>query len=77
MLPNGVYTVLVTPFVDSDRHSGIDFDSIVKWLDQQCSTDVSGLVLLGTTSEAPTLSTQEKVDIVKFVHEYTQKLEPE
>jgi 4-hydroxy-tetrahydrodipicolinate synthase len=68
---NGVYTVLVTPFTNENT---IDFDSIRNWLDQQYddgrSGNIAGLVLLGTTSESPVLTTQEKLDIVKYVYEY-------
>jgi 4-hydroxy-tetrahydrodipicolinate synthase len=63
---NGVYTVLVTPFTNEDA---IDYDSILKWLDIQYSNkEIAGLVLLGTTSESPVLSYQEKLEIVKFIH---------
>jgi 4-hydroxy-tetrahydrodipicolinate synthase len=69
--PNGVYTVLVTPFTKSNN---IDFDSIANWLDIQYdvkkSGNIVGLVLLGTTSEAPTLKTSEKISICEFVHNY-------
>ena len=59
----GVYTVLVTPFTDDDK---IDFDGIKKWLEYQESIfTISGIVLLGTTSESPTLSRDEQLEIVK------------
>lgn len=66
---DGVYTVLVTPFTDDDT---IDYNSIEKWLDMQydVQSNIVGLVLLGTTSESPTLTNCEKVEIVKYVHTY-------
>lgn len=70
---NGVYTVLVTPFTNDDT---IDFDSIGNWLniqyDEKQSGNITGLVLLGTTSESPVLTIQEKIEIVKYVYHYDQ-----
>ena len=62
---NGVYTVLVTPFTNENI---IDYDSMKNWLDLQYNSSyyITGLVLLGTTSESPTLSTEEKINIVEY-----------
>jgi len=93
--PKGVYTVLVTPFVQSElkeltddqldeltdeefaeyynsKHR-IDFANISKWVDFQCSSQVAGLVLLGTTSESPTLDRDEQFEIVKYVSAENKK----
>lgn len=64
--PSGVHTVLVTPFTSDDN---VDYDSLSRLVDMQIASQVSGLVLLGTTSESPVLSTEESVKIVKFVSE--------
>ncbi len=66
---NGVYTVLVTPFANDNS---IDYESIDNWLRQQYKNKVVGLVLLGTTSESPTLTRDEKIAIVKHVHKFNQ-----
>lgn len=66
IFPNGVHTVLVTPFNENDLT--INFNDIENWISQQLNTDIAGLVLLGTTSESPTLTLEEKINIVKFVH---------
>ena len=63
---NGTYTVLVTPFNDDNT---IKYKDIDKWIDMQLKSKITGLVLLGTTSESPTLSRNEQLDIVKYVHE--------
>jgi len=63
---NGTYTVLVTPFNDDNT---INYNDIDKWIQMQLKSNVTGLVLLGTTSESPTLSRDEQLSIVKFVHE--------
>lgn len=64
--PQGVYTVLVTPFLDNMT---VDMNSISDWYIQQCKTNVTGVVLLGTTSEVPTLTHEEQYDIVKSLCE--------
>lgn len=51
--PDGVYTVLVTPFNDD---LSVNYDDITNWYNHQSKTNVTGLVLLGTTSESPCLS---------------------
>lgn len=66
--PKGVHTVLVTPF-DSDDN--IMWDDMDKWIEYQCASGVAGLVLLGTTSESPTLSRDEQLAIVKHVYAKT------
>ncbi len=64
LFPKGVYTVLVTPFNEDES---IDYRSIDEWVDEQQSSAVAGLVLLGTTSESPTLTRDEQYEIVKRV----------
>lgn len=51
----------------------IDFANIKKWVDFQCKSNVEGLVLLGTTSESPTLKRDEQFEIVKYVSEENKK----
>jgi 4-hydroxy-tetrahydrodipicolinate synthase len=43
-------------------------------LRQQYKNKVAGLVLLGTTSESPTLTQNEKIAIVKHVYEFNQQM---
>jgi 4-hydroxy-tetrahydrodipicolinate synthase len=62
---SGVYTVLVTPF---DDNNNIDFDSLDNLIDKQLNSNVTGLVILGTTSESPTINLEEKKSIVNFVY---------
>ncbi len=58
----GVWTAIVTPFDDQGR---IDWKSFTKLLQTQVQAGVSGVVLSGTTGEAPTLSNTEKIDLIK------------
>lgn len=93
--PYGTYTVLVTPFMQSESKEltedeldeltdeefaeyykskrSVDFANIKKWVDFQCKSNVEGLVLLGTTSESPTLKRDEQFEIVKYVSEENKK----
>ena len=61
---NGVYSVLMTPFKENMK---IDYDSYYKLLDRMEDSHITGLVVLGTTSESPTLSLEEKVNLVSAV----------
>ena len=66
MFKEGVYTVLITPFFKNDN---IDFDSLKNLVIKQSNdNNIEGIVLLGTTSEQPTLNYDMKKAIVKFVH---------
>lgn len=68
--PDGVYTVLTTPF---DDNLDIDYVGLDKWIEMQCNSPISGIVLLGTTSESPTLSREEQLQIVKYIYEKVDK----
>ena len=63
--PDGVYTVLVTPF---DNEGNIDYDSYDKLIDKQVESDITGIFLHGTTSESPTLILEEKLQMVHHVY---------
>ena len=61
---HGIYTALVTPFGKSKNT--IDYNALETLLGKQIEAGVSGVVLLGTTGEAPTVSEEEKFKIVEF-----------
>ncbi len=64
----GVYTALVTPFYQGK----IDYLSLEKLIQQQLSAGIAGFIVNGTTGESPTLSTDESLEILKFVIEKTK-----
>lgn len=66
MIKYGVYTALVTPFVNG----AVSYDCLKKLLDSQILGGVSGVMLCVTTSEGPTISSEEYQSIIKFVIEY-------
>ena len=51
----GVYTALVTPF----RDGALDLPALERLVEDQIAAGVAGLVVAGTTGEAPTLAAAE------------------
>lgn len=58
---DGVFTALVTPF-HADR--SIDWGGLDRLLDRQLAAGVAGLVPVGTTGEAATLSADEQLAVI-------------
>ena len=58
----GAATALITPFKDGK----IDYVSMGKLIEWQIAEGIDALVVCGTTGEASTLSTKEKIDLTKF-----------
>ncbi|MCH6264256.1 MULTISPECIES: 4-hydroxy-tetrahydrodipicolinate synthase [Neobacillus] len=61
-----VLTAMVTPF---DQDGEIDFNATRDLVNYLLANGTDGLVVCGTTGESPTLSTEEKVALFKFVVE--------
>lgn len=59
----GVYTALITPFTDEDH---LDEEGLRLLLQRQTQANVDGIVVLGTTGEAPTLTVKEKERIISI-----------
>ncbi|MBX0358204.1 4-hydroxy-tetrahydrodipicolinate synthase [Halobacillus sp. Nhm2S1] len=68
-----VLTAMVTPF---DREENIDFDATRALINHLIENGSDGLVIAGTTGESPTLTTEEKVRLYKFVVEVVDKRVP-
>ena len=62
----GVFTALITPFSDKGE---VDEEGLRANIRYQIDKGINGLVVLGTTGEAPTLSDQEKVRCVQIAKE--------
>lgn len=60
----GAGVALVTPFTENNT---IDFDALGKIIDNQVKGGMDYLVALGTTAETPTLSGEEKREVVRFI----------
>lgn len=63
-MESGTYTVLATPFINTI----IDYNSIEKWMHMQMHFRIKNLVLHGTTSECPTVTDYEKIEICKYIY---------
>jgi len=64
----GIFTALITPF---DQKGNIDIDGFLFHLKRQREAGVDGVVVLGTTGEATTLSMQEKKTLIKIARKET------
>lgn len=64
VLPYGVITALPTPFKGGE----VDFLALGRIIDYQIENGADGILVLGTTGEAPTVSEGEREEIVKFAH---------
>lgn len=62
----GTGVALVTPF---DKENKIDFPALKKLVTHCIKGGVNSLVVLGTTGETPTLTQNEKNEVLKFVRE--------
>ena len=69
----GVGVALVTPF---NEDLSVDFDSLTKLIDYNIENGTNYLVVLGTTAEAATLSTEEKKQVVNHIIEVNNKRVP-
>ncbi|UOR10809.1 4-hydroxy-tetrahydrodipicolinate synthase [Halobacillus amylolyticus] len=59
-----VLTAMVTPF---DHNGEVDFTATRTLVNHLLTNGSDGLVIAGTTGESPTLTTEEKMDLFKFV----------
>jgi 4-hydroxy-tetrahydrodipicolinate synthase len=65
-LLKGTYTALITPF---DPDDNLDEDGLRTLLQLQINAGISGIVVMGTTGESPTLSIEERREIIKIARE--------
>ncbi|MBA4167112.1 MAG: 4-hydroxy-tetrahydrodipicolinate synthase, partial [Chitinophagaceae bacterium] len=69
----GTGVAVVTPF---NSRGEVDFDALEKVIESVITNGVEYIVTLGTTGETPTLSKEEKVDIIQFTYEKTKSRVP-
>jgi len=67
---SGTGVALITPFDDALQ---VDFSGLEKLLTYVTEGGVDYLVVLGTTGESPTVSWQEKIEILDFVLNHNKK----
>ncbi len=66
----GLGTALITPF---DADGKVDYEALARLLDTQLTGFVDYIVVLGTTGEAATLTTDEKKEVRQFIVNYVKK----
>jgi 4-hydroxy-tetrahydrodipicolinate synthase len=59
-----ILTAMITPF---DHNGEVDFNATKNLVNYLIANGSDGLVINGTTGESPTLTTDEKVDLFKYV----------
>ena len=55
---------LITPFKEDES---VDYEALARLVDYQLQNGTDYLVVLGTTAETPTLTEEEKKDIINLV----------
>ena len=60
---SGTWTALITPFTANDQ---INEQGLKKNIADQIAAGISGILPLGTTGESPTLSAEEKEQVIKI-----------
>lgn len=66
-----VYTAIITPFNQDTKT--VDYGSFVNILSHQIKNDIDGIVLFGTTGESPTLTLEEKFQLLNFTEKLIQE----
>ncbi len=65
----GTYTALVTPF----RDDAIDADAFERLIEAQIAGGVRGIVPVGTTGESPTLSHEERRQVIELAVKFARQ----
>ena len=69
----GSYVALVTPF---NNDGSVNYDKLKELIEYHINNSTDGIVLIGTTGEATTLSFEEQIEIVKVGLETVNKRVP-
>ena len=69
----GSYVALVTPF-NSDET--VNYNKLRELIEYHISNNTAGLVILGTTGEATTISLEEQIEVVKYSLDVVNKRVP-
>lgn len=72
MTLKGIITPIITPF----QNNAIDYAALKNLIEFQINSGVSGLVVLGTTGEAPTINKNERREIISFCADTIAKRVP-
>lgn len=62
-----IMTAMVTPF---GKDGNVDYELLKKLIDHLLSTGTDGILVSGTTGEGPTLTEEEKIELIEETVEY-------
>ena len=62
-----IMTAMVTPF---GKDGNVDYELLKKLIDHLLSTGTDGILVSGTTGEGPTLTEEEKIELIERTVEY-------
>ena len=62
-----IMTAMVTPF---GKDGNVDYELLKKLIDHVLSTGTDGILVSGTTGEGPTLTEEEKIELIEKTVEY-------
>jgi 4-hydroxy-tetrahydrodipicolinate synthase len=65
----GTFTALVTPF----REGAIDFTALRNLIESQIAAGIDGIIAVGTTGESPTLTHDERKEVIRCAIETANK----
>src|SRR5437588_6542038 len=65
----GTFTALVTPF----REGAIDFVALENLIESQIAAGIDGVIAVGTTGESPTLTHDEREEVIRFTIQNVNK----
>jgi 4-hydroxy-tetrahydrodipicolinate synthase len=68
-----IATAMVTPF---QENGDIDFEAVERLIEYILANGTDSIVVCGTTGESPTLSTEEKLQLIRFTVEKVNKRVP-
>src|SRR5438132_11271555 len=65
----GTFTALVTPF----REGAIDFNALQNLIESQIAAGIDGIIAVGTTGESPTLTHDERKEVIRCAIETAKR----
>ena len=64
---SGAITAIITPFTADDA---VDYNAFKRIVEAQKKAGISGIIVSGTTGESPTITSDEKLELVKVALDY-------
>ena len=65
-MKNTVYKGFATAMITPMTSTGVDYDTLARFIDFQLSEGINALVAVGTTGESATLTPEERKEVIRF-----------